>query len=125
MSFLLDGPVILPKYNGRNKTFWLFGLQRHQELGATAGTFATVPTPAMESGDFTFGGQINPKPLTIYDPATEVLQGTTWTSTPFPGNQIPQNRFDPVAVKFLSLDPFAAPNLPGVASSTALPTTWA
>jgi len=118
MSFLLDGPVILPKYNGRNKTFWLFGLQRHQELGATAGTFAAVPTAAMESGDFTFGGQTSPKPLTIYDPATEVLQGTTWTSTPFPGNIIPQNRFDPVAVKFLSLDPWAQPNLPGVASST-------
>ena len=118
MSFLGSGPVVLPKYNGRDKTFWLFGLQRHQELGATAGAFVTVPTPAMESGDFSFGGQTSPKPLTLYNPYSIVQQGTTYTSTPFPGNIVPQNLIDPVAVKFLSLKPFAQPNLPGVPSST-------
>jgi hypothetical protein len=58
----------------------------------------------MESGDFTFGGQTSPKPLTIYDPATEVLNGTTWTSSPFPGNIIPQNRFDPAGMPATDAD---------------------
>ncbi|MGH9665728.1 MAG: carboxypeptidase-like regulatory domain-containing protein, partial [Bryobacteraceae bacterium] len=60
ISALASGPVILPKYNGRNKTFWLFGFQRHQELGATANSQTTVPTPEMMNGDFSFGGQTKP-----------------------------------------------------------------
>jgi hypothetical protein len=119
MSFVASGPVVLPKlYNGRNKTFWLFGLQRHQELGATAGSFVTVPTAGMENGDFSFGGQTSPAPLTLYNPYTMRQQGGTWVSDPFPGNVIPKNLIDPVAAKFLSLKPFSQPNVPGIPSST-------
>lgn len=118
MSFMASGPLRLPHYNGRNKTFWLFGLQRHQELGATAGTFVTVPTPAMEKGDFTFGGQATPTPYVIYNPFSTVQNGSTYTRTPFPGNTIPENMIDPVASAFLAKNPFAQPNLTGIPSTT-------
>jgi hypothetical protein len=118
MSFLASGPLVLPHYNGRNKTFWLFGIQRHQELGATEGTFVTVPTPAMQKGDFSFGGQTSPAPLTIYNPFTTVQNGTTYTRTPFPGNIVPQSLIDPVAAAFLAKNPFAQPNTTGIPSTT-------
>ncbi|HYW47374.1 MAG TPA: TonB-dependent receptor [Bryobacteraceae bacterium] len=118
MSFVASGPVVLPKYNGRDKTFWLFGFQRHQELGATEGTFVTVPTPDMYNGDFSFNGQTSPKPLALYNPYTTRLNGTTWVRDPFPGNIVPKSLFDPVAEKFLSLNPFSQPNLAGIPSAT-------
>ena len=118
MSALGSGPVLLPRYNGRNKTFWLFGFQRHQELGATANSQTTVPTADMMNGDFSFGGQTSPKVLPIYNPFTTTLQGAAYTRTPFPGNIIPKSLFDPAAVNFLAKNPFADPNLPGVPSSS-------
>jgi hypothetical protein len=118
LAGLVSGPVLLPKYHGRNKTFWLFGFQRHQELGATANSQTTVPTAAMVNGDFSFGGQTTPKVLPIYNPFSTTLNGTTYTREPFPGNIIPKSLFDPVAMAFLARQPFAAPNLPGVPSST-------
>ena len=54
------GPVLLPKYNGRNKTFWLFGFSRQRQTGATTNQSTTVPTPAMYNGDFSFNGQTSP-----------------------------------------------------------------
>jgi len=53
---------------------------------------ATVPNPAVRSGDFT--GQ-----STIYDPLTLNAAGVR---TPFPGDRIPQNRIDSVASNFLA-----------------------
>ncbi len=103
MSASLGGPVVLPKiYNGRNRTFFLLGFQRHHENGGENNN-ANVPSPAMLAGDFRFGGIGDP----IYDPATLTrLANGTYTRTAFPGNQIPRNRFDPAVQKFLSLNPY-------------------
>ncbi len=66
-SFLFTGPVVIPKiYNGRNKTFWLAGWERHLENAGTSGLRNTVPTPEMYAGDFSFGGPRTPAPLPIY-----------------------------------------------------------
>ena len=66
----------------------------------------------MLSGNFAFGGLGYP----IYDPksiACTLAAGcpgsTGWTATAFPNYQIPQSRFDPVAAKFLSLQPVSLP----------------
>lgn len=110
MSGSLSGPVYLPKmYNGRNRTFFLFGFQRHHEK-ASENNDRDVPSPEMLAGDFSFPQ--SPRGVDIiYDPATLVrLPNGNYTRTPFPGNRIPTNRFDPVAVKFLSFNPFTAPN---------------
>ena len=107
LSALVSGPVVLPKlYNGRNKTFFLYGWSRHHEK-YNQQVFADVPTPDMLNGDFSFGGRGYP----IYDPASTMQDASgAWMRTPFPGNIIPKNRFDPVATKFLSNDPWNAPN---------------
>src|ERR1019366_8587460 len=75
----------------------------------------------MLNGNFSFGGLGYP----IYDPKSIVCgnangcaNGTGWTATAFPNYQIPQNRFDPVAVKFLSFKPYQLPNTTGFYSTT-------
>ena len=112
LSAVLSGPVRFPKiYNGRDKTFWLFGYARHHEK-ASETFIGDVPSPDMLNGNFNFfnaaGQQIG---NTIYDPTT-IRQNadTTWTSTPFPGNIIPKDRFDAVANNFLSHNPFTPAN---------------
>ena len=68
MSANISGPVVIPKlYDGRNKTFFLWGFQRHHEK-ASENNDVDVPSPAMLAGDFSFGGIGDP----IYDPASLV-----------------------------------------------------
>ncbi|MCC6365402.1 MAG: TonB-dependent receptor [Bryobacterales bacterium] len=111
MSATLGGPVYIPKvYDGKNKTFWFFGFQRHHEkVSETAIT--NVPTPEMYNGDFSFGG----KGFPIYDPTTTRQDATgKWIRDPFAGNQIPVSRFDAVSKKLLSFNPWTQPNRPGI-----------
>lgn len=99
----LSGPVYIPKiYNGRNRTFFLFGWQRHHEK-ASEDLRYNVPNADMYNGNFNFGGQGFP----IFDPAsTTQLADGTWSRTQFPGNVIPRNRFDPSAQRLLGFNPF-------------------
>jgi hypothetical protein len=112
----IRGPVRIPKvYNGKNKTFFLFGYEGiHDSRPRHDDTTNTVPTPAMHNGDFSAllaapsGSQ-----YTIYDPATRVaVAGGRFQQTPFPGNKIPSNRFDKVGAAILSYYP-AAEKTPG------------
>lgn len=108
----LSGPIVIPRiYNGRSKTFFLFGYGRHHEKANDPQT-QTVPDLNMLGGDFSFPEAIGGG-FPIYDPRTLQLVGANWVSQPFAGNVIPKNRFDPVAVNFLGLDPWKAPNNPG------------
>jgi carboxypeptidase family protein/TonB-dependent receptor-like protein len=80
------GPVILPKYNGKNRTFFFVnyeGIRIHQESLTT--TF--VPTAAETTGDFS---ALLPSQV-LTDPNTRL---------PYPGNIIPTNELDPVAIKY-------------------------
>ena len=85
---------------------------------ANGSSFLTLPTAAMRSGDFSsttlFPGQnIGTDPSgnpilngAIYDPLSRTtLANGQVVTTMFPGNIIPQNRFDPVAVKIQNLIP--------------------
>jgi hypothetical protein len=107
MSANLSGPVVIPKlYNGRNKTFFLWGFQRHHEK-ASENNDVDVPSPAMLAGDFSFGGIGDP----VYDPASLVrLADGTYSRTQFPGNQIPMSRVDPVFTRFMSFNPYQGEN---------------
>ena len=111
-----SGPIYIPKvYQGRNKTFFLFGFADHIEKWY-AESITTVPSLAMLGGDFTFGGAGYP----LYDPKAIRQVGTTWTSDPIPGNIIPSSRFDPVITKFLSQNNglvWAKPNQPGTVAA--------
>jgi hypothetical protein len=103
MSANISGPI------RRNKTFFFIGWQRHHERSGNNQN-ADVPSPAMLDGDFSIPGG-NVVPDRIYDPASLVrLPDGTYTRTQFPDNRIPRSRFDPAAVKFLSLNPFRGEN---------------
>ncbi len=106
----ISGPVVLPKlYNGKNKTFFLFGYEyikdarpRHDD------TTNTVPTPAMRRGDFSalLTPPAGTAPIVIYDPATRVaIAGGRFQQTPFAGNRIDPARFDKVGAAILSYYP--------------------
>jgi hypothetical protein len=112
----VSGPIIIPKlYDGRNKTFFFFGYQKLIEKKSAA-MVGQTPTPAELAGDFSFGGLGN----TLYDPLTtrRIDPNGAWTRDPFPGKQIPLNRFDPVAAKIIAINPWQPPNSPGSFSST-------
>ncbi len=120
-GFTFGGPVRLPKvYNGTNKTFFFFSFEQYRQKNINNSLPDTVPIPAYRTGDFsnlitaenrlvTTAAGAYKDPLgrtipsgTIFDPATDAGGGVR---NPFPNNQIPVTRFDPVAVKILALVP--------------------
>ncbi len=100
-GFSLGGPVILPKYNGRNKTFWFVdyeGFRRNLQNFLTA----TVPTAGIRNGDF------SGEPNRIYDPLStraDPSRAGSFLRDPFPNQQIPRDRWDPVTTKLLNAYP--------------------
>lgn len=125
------GPVYIPHfYDGRNKSFWFFAYERYSLSSVTPETVA-VPTPAMESGDFSAllaPGVATPEQL--YDPATTASSGScsgtknngsnNWCRQAFPNNQIDPSRISPLAKNlyaitpkptFANINPFISGNL--------------
>ena len=51
----------------------------------------------------------------IYDPATTTLVNGTYVRTPFPNNQIPQSRIDPISKSIINyVQPLLKPNVAGL-----------
>lgn len=98
----VGGPVILPKFSGKDRLFFLFnweGLRERKALTATP----SLPLTAWRNGDFSGFA-------TIYDPATRVFDAAgnvTQAPTPFADNRIPENRIHPVSRKILAFYPLA------------------
>jgi hypothetical protein len=120
------GPVVLPKiFNGKNRVFWYFGYEGMRDSDPATSpletgnpeNFTSVPTAKERQGDFSellTVSQRDPSDknnYTIYDPRTGVLQGTQVKRQPFPGNVIPQDRLNPIALKYLQF--FPLPNAAG------------
>jgi hypothetical protein len=110
----IDGPVVLPGYNGRNKTFFMFSGERYRE-GTPAPLFSTVPTDAMKRGDFSGLVDAQGRLIRIYDPATGRDVNGVWTRDPFPGNIIPESRIDPAARRIMQYYPSPNGTTAGVA----------
>jgi hypothetical protein len=115
MSATAGGPIYIPKiYNGKDRTFFFFGFQRHHEK-VTETFIGAAPTAQMYAGDFNFGANSFP----VYDPDTARMGADgRWTRDPFPGNRVPQNRFDPVARNLIGRNPWRQPNDAGVPTPT-------
>src|SRR5205814_4142204 len=66
---------------------------------------AIVPTELERRGDFSqsFDGSV--RAFVMYDPATTRAEGSGFVHSPFPGNLVPAQRFDPVAVNALKYYP--------------------
>ena len=106
-GFEVDGPVRIPKIvDGRNRLFFMANDEWKAQRQNSQGTYS-VPTPATFTGDFGALG------TTIYDPASAAANGGT--KLPFPSNQIPANRIDPISKKFLNY--YVPSNLPGLSSN--------
>lgn len=111
-GFTLGGPVMLPNiYNGRNRTFFFGGFeglrQRAQQTSIT-----TLPSRAQMAGDFSSTLNAAGAAVTVFDPTTTTAAtGGGFVRAPFPGNQIPAQRIDPVASRLLTFYP--APNTSG------------
>src|SRR5215467_2219387 len=84
----------------KEKTFFFVTWERTGQLTSDTAT-STVPTALNRTGDFSDLRSSAGKPVLIYDPATTVGS----TRSPFPGNQIPLARFDPVALSALNYFP--------------------
>jgi len=110
------GPVWIPKlYNGRDKTFFFFGLEEFHNKTVTFNQLGTVPTAAFRNGDFSaaltgrsIGTDAQGQAIVenvIYDPRSETTIGGRINRLPFTGNIIPRSLMDPVALKIQSLIP--------------------
>ncbi|HXP86311.1 MAG TPA: TonB-dependent receptor [Bryobacteraceae bacterium] len=139
-GFTVGGPAWIPKvYNGHDKTFFFFNFEQYREAVAINNQLETVPTAAYEAGNFatatpTGAGPIGTDPLgrsifqgEIYDPGTQRTASTGQIiRDPFPNQQIPLSRFDPVAAKIQSLFPApVGPSASGVVNNYVpnIPTT--
>ncbi|MDZ4801237.1 MAG: carboxypeptidase-like regulatory domain-containing protein [Bryobacteraceae bacterium] len=100
------GPVRLPKiYDGRNKTFFMFGHEGILEGRPRNNGTATVPTEKFKQGDFSDLLKINSS-YQIYNPFTRrAAAGGRFQMDPFPNNIIPANLINPVAKAALQYFP--------------------
>jgi hypothetical protein len=80
-------------------------------------TNPTVPTDLQRTGDFTKTLASNGQMITMFDPFSTRPSGSGYVRDPFPGNKIPSQRFDPVAVNLLKYYPKA--NIAGNAVTNA------
>lgn len=129
----VSGPVVIPwLYNGKNKTFFLFGYEgiRDARPRFDAGEGPWVPTPELAAGNLSAFPQCPLPPaqptagcVTIWDPNTRVAGTGTgagqngcpvgqFCAQPFANNIIPDARISPVAKAVLSY--WAKPKNPGL-----------
>lgn len=114
-SAAVGGPVWIPKlYNGRNRTFWMFGYQAHNRLRTVAGPL-TVPTEAMRRGDFAALLALG-NSYQIFDPFSTTAEGVRFRRQPLPGNIVPASRISPDAQRYIKY--FPLPNAAGTADFT-------
>jgi hypothetical protein len=107
-GFSIGGPVFFPRlYNGRNRTFFFFDYEgfRRSSLNTIV---ASVPSPAMRTGDFS---GVN----AVFDPLSTMTSSSTYTRTRFPNDQIPLSRFDPITLKLVNAYPL--PQKSGIANN--------
>lgn len=122
----VGGPVMLPFYNGKDKTFWFFnyeGFRQRQESTST-GLYPSQAQMAGNLADDSAGTGIFPlssgfcqanagsaKCRDVIDPVTKL---------PFPGNVIPSSRLDPIVQKQLPYQP--KPNVTVPVNARTFPT---
>jgi hypothetical protein len=102
----IGGPVAIPTvYNGRNRTFFFFDVERVFARSPNISTL-TVPLPEWKQGNFSNLRSASGVPVSIYDPLTVQMQPSgTYLRSPFPGNIIPQARMDVVGRNLMQYYP--------------------
>lgn len=100
------GPVYIPKlYDGRNKTFFMYGYEGIKEARPRNNGTPTVPTEKMKNGDFSDLLALGPQ-YQIYNPFTRrAVGGGRYQQDPFPGNIIPAPLINSVSRSILAYYP--------------------
>jgi len=97
----VGGPVWIPKiYNGRNRTFFMYGIEGIPESRPRNDGTPTIPSEKMRNGDFSELLAANAG-YQLYNPFTARQEGSRIRRDPFPGNIIPANLINPIARKFV------------------------
>jgi hypothetical protein len=100
-GFVLSGPIYIPKlYNGRNRFFFMTNYEALIQR-QSAQTVASLPTAAMQGGNFSGYSS------TIYEPGSG--------GVPFPNNIIPASQINPISQELLKY--YAVPTLPGLVNN--------
>ena len=126
----VGGPIMLPKYNGKNRSFFYASFEKTHAEDQTSTSFRTLPTREFQNGDFSrlfdpaytgdarSGTVIGTDALgrsvrfgQIYDPRTTRVVDGRVTRDPFPNNQIPRGMWDTVARNTLDQGLWDAPEL--------------
>ncbi|HEY6347432.1 MAG TPA: TonB-dependent receptor [Bryobacteraceae bacterium] len=148
-GFTVGGPIRIPKvYNGKDRTFFFFSFEQFREGKFIQNGLTTVPTQAYRNGNFSLAGcrtfntaansctssfgnlTIGGAPAQdtagqtlgygeVFDPNTTQVVNGAQVRAPFPNNQIPLTRFDPVSLAIQNLLPL--PNLPGLINNYQIP----
>jgi hypothetical protein len=101
----VGGPVVIPGYNGKNRTFWFFNYEgfRQRQAGTAYGTYPSAAQMAGNLADDSTGTGILPanSPLCVANPKAfkchDVIDPLS--GQPFQGNIIPASRLDPIVQK--------------------------
>lgn len=115
----VDGPVRIPGvYDGKDRTFFMYSWEQIRSEVPFPQVY-TVPSALERQGDFSQTRTADGQPITIYDPLTTRLENGQYVRDPFPGNVIPRERIDPVALALLERVPL--PNAPGQVNNLLVP----
>jgi len=103
----VGGPVM------KDRTFFWFSTDDYKQR-STRNNVLTVPTALERTGDFSQSG------ITIFDPLTTRPNpsGTGFIRDPFPGNKIPADRLNPIALQYLTGVPMPQTGRSYTASAT-------
>lgn len=111
------GPVHIPKvYRGKDKTFFFFNYEGSRRVTGSNASLTGVPSLQERKGDFSQSLVDQGIPVQIFDPLTGTQEGTRVRREPFPGNVIPESRWDPMSKIYLGYYP--EPNRPPMPNSS-------
>ena len=120
----IGGPVWIPKvYNGKNRTFFFFNMEKYRDRESLYAGTSTVPNSAYLRGDLSnnlavtanrnLGNDFAGRAIiqnAVYDPSTQTLDAAgRRVLNVFPNNVIPSSRIDPAALKMMAF--FPKPNI--------------
>ena len=81
----VGGPVLLPHYSGRDRTFFFFAYEATRQRLGTTNSSTVVPSALERQGDFS-QSRIGGRPVTVASPSS--VTAANPVGSPFPGNMI-------------------------------------